>query len=529
MGIPKRPGPTGREREGERKPTRPKRPSAGTQQTTMSVSFALRSGASRLASVLNKGAVLSSAVPKIAAAQSSSSAMPELNEEAIPWLKSMNASLEEVDPELYDIIEHEKDRQGKGLELIPSENFTSKAVMEALGSVMSNKYSEGYPGARYYGGNEFIDMAERLCQKRALEALDLDPEKWGVNVQALSGSPSNLHVYGALLKPHDRIMALDLPHGGHLSHGYQTDKKKISAVSIYYETMPYRLDEETGLIDYDTLEKNAALFRPKLIVAGASAYSRLYDYGRMREIADKSNAWLLSDMAHISGLVAAGVVESPFDYSDVVTTTTHKSLRGPRGAMIFYRKGVRKHDKKGNPIMYNIADAIDFSVFPGHQGGPHNHTISALACGLKMAATPEFKVYQEQVMKNCAAFAARFQELGYALVSGGTDNHLLLINLKPQGVDGSRVERVMELAHIAANKNTVPGDTSALVPGGVRMGTPALTTRGFMEQDFVEVANFVDRAVKITADIKAEVGGKLKDFRAALDDREWPAITELKN
>merc|ERR1712151_662053 len=528
MGIPKRPGPTGREREGERKPTRPKRPSAGTQQTTMSVSFALRSGASRLASVLNKGAVLSSAVPKIAAAQSSSSAMPELNEEATPWLKSMNASLEEVDPELYDIIEHEKDRQRKGLELIPSENFTSKAVMEALGSVMSNKYSEGYPGARYYGGNEFIDMAERLCQKRALEAFRLDPEEWGVNVQALSGSPSNLHVYCALLKPHDRIMALDLPHGGHLSHGYQTDKKKISAVSIYFETMPYRLDESTGIIDYDALEKNAALLRPKLIVAGASAYSRLYDYKRMREIADKCGAWLLADMAHISGLVAADVVESPFDWADVVTTTTHKSLRGPRGAMIFYRKGVRGQDKKGNDIMYNIANDIDFSVFPGHQGGPHNHTISALATGLKQAASPEFKMYQKQVMSNSAAFAARFQELGYDLVSGGTDNHLLLINLNPKGVDGSRVERVMELAHIAANKNTVPGDKSALVPGGIRMGTPALTTRGFMEKDYVEVADFVDRAIKIAIDLKAKVGPKLKDFRAALEEKEWPAIAELK-
>merc|ERR1711871_1692289 len=276
----------------------------------------------------------------------------------------------------------------------------------------------------------------------------------------------------------------------------------------------------TGPIDYDTLEENAALFRPKMIVAGASAYARLYDYDRMRKIADGANAWLLADMAHISGLVAAGVVESPFDYADVVTTTTHKSLRGPRGAMIFY--------KKGNPIMYDIADKIDFSVFPGHQGGPHNHTISALSTALKLAATPEFKIYQEQVMKNCQAFAQRFQELGYALVSGGTDNHLLLINLKPQGVDGSRVERVMELAHIAANKNTVPGDTSALVPGGIRMGTPALTTRGFMEQDFVEVANFVDRAVKITADIKSQVGPKLKDFRAALEEKEWPAIAELK-
>jgi glycine hydroxymethyltransferase len=488
------------------------------------VSSVLRNGARSLAATFNKGVVPRSAM----VAGLSSSALPAVDEEAAPWLKHMNATLEDLDPELFDIIECEKKRQRTGLELIPSENFTSAAVMQALGSVMSNKYSEGYPGARYYGGNEFIDKAEILCQTRALEAFDLDPEKWGVNVQPLSGSPSNLHVYGALLKPHDRIMALDLPHGGHLSHGYQTDKKKISAVSVYYETMPYRLNEETGIIDYDTLEENAKLFRPKMLVAGASAYSRLYDYGRMREIADKSNAWLLSDMAHISGLVAANVVESPFDYSDVVTTTTHKSLRGPRGAMIFYRKGLRKHDKKGNPIMYNIADKIDFSVFPGHQGGPHNHTISALANALKMAKTPEFRMYQEQVMKNCQAFASRFQEKGYALVSGGTDNHLILVDLKPQGVDGSRVERVMELAHIAANKNTVPGDVSALVPGGLRMGTPALTTRGFLEKDFVAVADFVDRAVKIAVDVKSKSGPKLKDFRNMLDTQEIPEITQLR-
>lgn len=343
---------------------------------------------------------------------------------------------------------------------------------------MSNKYSEGYPGARYYGGNENIDKAELLCQKRALEAFHLDPEKWGVNVQSLSGSPANFQAYAAVLAPHDRIMALDLPHGGHLSHGYQTDTKKISAVSVFFETFPYRLDEETGVIDYDRMEENAKLFRPKLIVAGASAYARLIDYERMRKIADQHNAYLLSDMAHISGLVAAKVIPSPFDYSDIVTTTTHKSLRGPRGAMIFYRKGVRSTTKKGDIINYDLESKINFSVFPGSQGGPHNHTISALATALKQASTAEYKAYQHQVVKNCQRFAEVLLAKGYSLVGGGTDNHLVLINLKKsKNIDGARVERVMELAHIAANKNTVPGDVSAMTPGGIRMGTPALTSR----------------------------------------------------
>eukprot|EP00271_Cylindrocystis_brebissonii_P000131 TRINITY_DN1017_c0_g1_i1.p1 TRINITY_DN1017_c0_g1~~TRINITY_DN1017_c0_g1_i1.p1 ORF type:complete len:593 (-),score=111.00 TRINITY_DN1017_c0_g1_i1:683-2215(-) len=431
----------------------------------------------------------------------------------VSWPRVLNAPLAEIDPEISDIIEHEKNRQWKGLELIPSENFTSLSVMQAVGSVMTNKYSEGYPGARYYGGNEFIDMAESLCQKRALEAFRLNPAEWGVNVQSLSGSPSNFQVYTALLKPHDRIMALDLPHGGHLSHGYQTDTKKISAVSVYFETMPYRLDESTGLIDYDQLEKTAVLFRPKLIVAGASAYSRHYDYPRMRQIADKQKAILLADMAHISGLVAAGVVPSPFEYADVVTTTTHKSLRGPRGALIFYRKGVKGTDKKGAEILYDLEDKINWAVFPGTQGGPHNHTITALAVALKQAATPEFRQYQEQVLSNCARFAQKLQELGYELVSGGTDNHLVLVNLKNKGLDGSRVERIMELAHIAANKNTVPGDVSALVPGGVRMGTPALTSRGFTEADFEHVAELFHEAVLIAGKAKEASGPKLKDFR----------------
>ncbi|KAB5568795.1 hypothetical protein OIU76_007369 [Salix suchowensis] len=452
-------------------------------------------------------------------------ALPDKDTARANWIKQLNAPLEEIDPEIADIIELEKARQWKGLELIPSENFTSVSVMQAVGSVMTNKYSEGYPGARYYGGNEYIDMAETLCQKRALEAFGLDPQKWGVNVQSLSGSPANFQVYTALLKPHERIMALDLPHGGHLSHGYQTDTKKISAVSIFFETMPYRLNESTGYVDYDQLEKSATLFRPKLIVAGASAYARLYDYARIRKVCDKQKAVLLADMAHISGLVAAGVIPSPFEYADVVTTTTHKSLRGPRGAMIFFRKGVKEINKQGKEVMYDFEDRINQAVFPGLQGGPHNHTISGLAVALKQVKTPEYKAYQEQVLSNCSKFAQSLLEKGYELVSGGTENHLVLVNLRNKGIDGSRVEKVLELVHIAANKNTVPGDVSAMVPGGIRMGTPALTSRGFIERDFVKVAEFFDAAVKLALKIKADAqatynaanpGTKLKDFVAAM-------------
>lgn len=450
----------------------------------------------------------------------------------VTWPEACNKPIDEVDPEMFKIIQSEKARQWKGLELIPSENFTSRSVMDAVGSIMTNKYSEGYPGARYYGGNEFIDQAEILCQERALKAFGLDPAKWGVNVQSLSGSPSNFQVYTALLEPHARILSLDLPHGGHLSHGYQTDTKKISAVSKYFETMPYRLDEETGLIDYDQCEKSAVLFRPKLIVAGASAYARHYDYPRMRAIADKVGAWLLADMAHISGLVAAGVAPSPFDYADVVTTTTHKSLRGPRGAMIFYRKGQKGVDKKGNPVMYDLEDKINFSVFPGLQGGPHNQTIAGLAVALKQACEPEFAEYQQQVMRNMVAMSDRLKKHGIELVSGGTDNHLVLADLRPLGVDGSRVERVLELAHIACNKNTVPGDKSAMVPGGLRLGTPALTTRGFVEADFEKVADFVVKGINIAKTLKEKHGPKLKDFRDALADAppgKFPEIDALRD
>ena len=433
----------------------------------------------------------------------------------------LSQPLEAVDSELHDIVELEKRRQRNSIVLIASENFTSRAVLDALGSINTNKYSEGYPGVRYYGGNEYIDMAETLCQKRALEAFKLDPAVWGVNVQSLSGSPANFQAYHALLEAHDRIMSLDLPHGGHLSHGYQTDKKKISAVSKFFEVLPYRLNEDTGLIDYDMLEQNARLYRPKLIVAGTSAYSRKLDYKRFREIADQHSAILLADMAHISGLVAGGVLPSPFEFADVVTTTTHKSLRGPRGAMIFYK--------------LEYKDRIDFAVFPGLQGGPHNHTIAALAVALKQCATPEFVEYQKQVVANSKALADGLMKRGYELVSGGTDNHLVLVNVKAtHGIDGARVERVLELASMATNKNTTPKDKSALIPSGVRLGTPAMTTRGFKEADFERVAEFFDRGVKAAiAAAEMAPGKKLKDFKALLGSPEAayekvPAIADLR-
>lgn len=437
----------------------------------------------------------------------------------------ISKSVQDVDPEMADILNQERTRQKNSITLIPSENFTSKAVMDLLGSEMQNKYSEGYPGERYYGGNEIIDKAEALCQKRALEAFGLDPSQWGVNVQPLSGAPANLYAYSAILEVGDRIMGLDLPHGGHLSHGYQTNTTKISYISKCFQTMPYRLNEETGIIDYDTLEKNAQLFRPKVIVAGASAYSRVIDYKRMRQIADKVGAYLLSDMAHISGLVSAGVTDSPFPYSDIVTTTTHKSLRGPRGAMIFFRKGIRKVTKKGKEIPYELERKINFSVFPGHQGGPHNHTISALAVALKQCTEPEYIKYQQEVVSNAKHFADALVSKGFKLVSDGTDTHLILVDLRSRNIDGARVEAVLERANIAANKNTVPGDVSALFPSGLRVGTPAMTTRGFGPEEFDKVAEFIDQAVNIAIELKAQEQGKvpkelLASFKKLADESD---------
>jgi glycine hydroxymethyltransferase len=422
-------------------------------------------------------------------------------------------SLEEHDPEMYDLIEQEKNRQWKSLELIASENFTSRAVMECLGSALTNKYSEGLPHARYYGGNEIVDQVEILCQKRALQAYGLDEDKWGVNVQPYSGSPANFAVYTALLRPHDRIMGLDLPSGGHLTHGFYTYSKKentrkaVSATSVYFESFPYKVDQTTGLIDFEALERDAAAFKPAMIIMGGSAYPREWDYARFRKIADDNGALLLMDMAHISGLVVTGEAVSPFQYADVVTTTTHKSLRGPRAGLIFFRR-----DERGFEPLINQA------VFPALQGGPHEHQIAGVATQFKEAMTPEFKLYAQQVKKNAAALGAKLVSMGYTLATGGTDNHLVLWDLKPQGITGSKFEKVCDAVCITLNKNCVPGDRSAVTPGGVRIGAPALTTRKFIESDFEQIAVFLDRALKIALDIQAKSGPKLVDFIALLEN-----------
>ncbi|KAG9509565.1 Serine hydroxymethyltransferase, cytosolic, partial [Fragariocoptes setiger] len=431
----------------------------------------------------------------------------------------LDQTFAEADPELFALAQREKERQKCGLELIASENFTSKSVLDALGSCLTNKYSEGYPGKRYYGGNQIIDLVELLCQKRALEAFHCNPEDWGVNVQPLSGTPANFVVYTAILGPHGRLLGMDLASGGHLSHGATANGKPISASSLFFEAMNYKTDPKTGLIDYDKLEELAVHFRPRIIVAGISCYPRHLDYKRFREICDKSGAYLMADMAHISGLVSGKACPSPFEYADIVTSTTHKSLRGPRSGLIFYRKGVRSVDPKTNqPILYDLEGPILASQFPKNAGGGHMNSVLSVCTAMKQACTEEFCAYQRQIVNNAKRLAKTLADLGYAIVTGGTDIHIVWVDLRPSKIGGALAARLLEAVSIACNKNTVPGDTSAISPGGIRLGTPALTTRGLVEEDMDRVAEYIHKGIQLAKQVRAQgKSNSMKEFNELME------------
>nr|GAT54805.1 predicted protein [Mycena chlorophos] len=419
--------------------------------------------------------------------------------------RPLYAPLAEIDPEVKNIIDKETWRQFTGLELIASENLTSVATMEANGSILTNKYSEGLPAARYYGGNEYIDELEVLCRKRALQAFNLDPAKWGVNVQPYSGSTANFAALTALIQPQDRLMGLGLPDGGHLTHGYYTAKKKMTASSIYFQSFPYSITPDTNLIDYPGLAAQAKIYRPKLIICGASAYPRDWEYATLKKTAQDVGAFLMADIAHTSGLVAAGTLNNPFDYCDVVTTTTHKTLRGPRAGLIFFRLD--------HPEAKDLEKRVNDAVFPACQGGPHNNTIAAIATALLQVSQPSFKVYAKQVIANARTLGEELVKHGYKLQTNGTDNHLVLWDLRPLGLTGSKVEKVCDLMGITINKNAVSGDASAQVPGGIRLGTSAITSRNMLEEDVKVVAGFLHRAVQLSLLLQKEAGSKLlKDF-----------------
>lgn len=387
------------------------------------------------------------------------------------------------DLEIQKLIKAEKTRQNKVTNLIASENFVSKDVLAALGSELTNKYAEGYSHARYYGGNEIIDEIEDLCIARALKTFKITKNKWHVNVQPLSGSPANLAVYSAILNPGDKIMAMELSHGGHLTHGF-----KVSFTGKLYTQIAYGVDEKTQKLDYENLWHIAKKYQPKIIITGYSAYSRKIDFKKFKQIAESVGALLMVDMSHIAGLIAGGAHPSPFPYADIVTSTTHKTLRGPRAGIIFVKKDEQKLDKK-----------IDKAVFPGLQGGPHMNQIAAVAVALKEAQSPTFKKYIEQVCKNAKALAEELKKLGWNIISGGTDTHLVLVDvwMDGKGIGGKDASDILEAEGIIVNKNTIPGEKRmATNPSGIRLGTAAETTQGWKEKDFINIAIRIDKILR---------------------------------
>ena len=397
--------------------------------------------------------------------------------------------LKQTDPEIFQAIFNEYHRQNDKLELIASENFVSEAVMQAMSNVMTNKYAEGYPGKRYYGGCEFVDVAENLARERAKQLFGADH----ANVQPHSGTQANMAVYFALLKPGDTIMGMNLAHGGHLSHG-----SPVNFSGRYFRVVPYGVHRETGYIDMNEVEDIAKRERPKLIMTGASAYSREIDFKAFREIADRVGAKLVADIAHPAGLIASGLIQSPVPYAHVVTTTTHKTLRGPRGGMILIGRDGENDlgitTPKGKVKLWS--EVIDSNVFPGIQGGPLMHVIAAKAVAFKEALQPEFKEYSRQIIRNAKALAQALMDKGYKIVSGGTDTHLMLVDLTDRGITGKAAEKALEQAGITVNKNMVPFDTkSPFVTSGIRIGTPALTTRGMKEDQMRLIAELIDKVL----------------------------------
>ena len=397
--------------------------------------------------------------------------------------------LKHNDPEIYDAVMKETNRQRNKIELIASENFVSETVMEANGTTLTNKYAEGYPGKRYYGGCEYVDVVETLAIERAKKVFGAE----FANVQAHSGAQANMAVFFALLTPGDTVLSMNLAHGGHLSHG-----SPVNMSGKYFNIVPYGVSEDTNTIDYDEVRRLAIESKPKLILAGASAYPRIIDFKKFGEIAKEVGAYFMVDMAHIAGLVAAGCHPSPVPYADVVTTTTHKTLRGPRGGLIL------TNDEE-------IAKKINKAIFPGIQGGPLMHTIAAKAVCLGEALKPEFKSYQEQVIKNARALAEQLVAEGFKLVSGGTDNHLMLLNLTDTGVTGKEAEKMLDEVGITVNKNAIPFDTQKpFVTSGIRIGTPATTSRGFKEEDMVEIGKLIALTIKDFENSKEEVKARVK-------------------